>query len=232
MKIPETVGIIMDGNGRWAKMRGLSRTAGHTKGVETLRTIAKKCYDIGVKNLIVYAFSTENWNRPKLEVDHLMKLLSKHIVNFAEELGDRKVRIKTIGTRDGLSPQLIAAIDKAEQATKNNPMTLYIALNYGGRREIVDAVKKMSHDGALNNLDKIDQLTEDDFAHYLYASEIPNVDLIIRTSGEERISNFLLWQSAYSEYVFTDTLWPDFDETCLINAFEEYTTRNIRKGGV
>jgi undecaprenyl diphosphate synthase len=221
----------MDGNGRWAKKYGMPRVAGHNKGVDALRTIAKKCYDIGVENLIVYAFSTENWKRPKIEVEHLMTLLSKHLSNFVEELEGRKVSIKVIGAREGLGDKLLQQIQNVEESTKGQPMTLYIAINYGGRREIVDCIKKIATSGDFVG-DKIDKLTEDNIAKYLYAPQIPEVDLIIRTSGEQRVSNFLLWQGAYAEYVFTNTLWPDFDENCLMQAIEEYNNRDIRKGGV
>lgn len=230
--MPEHIGIIMDGNGRWAKKRGLPRNAGHKKGAEVFKTIARHCRDIGVRYLTVYAFSTENWKRPKEEVDGVMNLLKSYLMDL--DLGKKEhMKIRFIGDLAPLDDELKALIAKAEAENVNLPddaTVIQIALNYGGRDEILHAVKMIASDVSEGKAD-IGSLTEDDISRRLY-SDTPECDLIIRPSGEMRLSNFLLWESAYSEYVFMDVLWPDFTPDDLDRAIEEYRGRNRRFGGV
>ena len=212
--IPQHIAIIMDGNGRWAKRKGLARSFGHMEGAKTLRKALEYLTEIGVKYLTVYAFSTENWNRPQDEVSTLMKLFLKYIKSERKNMMKNKIPEK-----------LQKEIEKLEEETKNNDkITLNIAFNYGSRAEIVDAVNRIIKDGKEN-------ITEEDFSKYLY-NDFPDPDLVIRTSGEMRISNFLLWQIAYSELYITDTLWPDFDEKEIDKAIESFNQRERRFGGV
>lgn len=231
-KLPLHIAIFMDGNGRWAMKRGLPRSAGHREGSETLRKIVKCCGEIGIKYLTVYAFSTENWNRPKEEVDALMKLLLEYLKNAEKEIGGRDVRIRVIGTKDRLSDEIVREIDRVVKNTeKNSGLNLIIALNYGGRGEIVDAVKSIARKVVRNKL-AIDDINEEIVSNHLYTSDIPDPDLVIRPSGEQRISNFLLWQSSYAEFWYSDILWPDFREQHLLKAIMDYQGRNRRFGGV
>jgi len=224
-KIPNHIAIIMDGNGRWAEKRGLPRTLGHKEGANALRKIITYAGKIGVKYLTVYAFSTENWKRSKDEVDALMFLFKTYLKNEEKSIMKNNVRFLVSGRKDDVSPSLLEAIKKLEDKSKNNTgLTLNIAFNYGGRAEIVDAVNSILKSG-------IDNLAEEDFSKYLY-NNIPDPELLVRTSGELRISNFLLWQIAYSEIYITDALWPDFDEKELDKAIESYNGRDRRFGGV
>lgn len=231
--LPKHIGIIMDGNGRWAKKRGLPRTFGHREGAKVFRKIVEYCGDIGLEYLTVYAFSTENWSRPKDEVDSIMKLLEQYIDDaFQHQDENQKFRTKFIGDISALSPVLQEKIRRIEEVVSNkNGLMVNIALNYGGRDEIVRAVKQVAQqaqNGALP-LEKVDQ---EAFSQYLYTAGQPDPDLIIRPSGEERLSNFLIWQAAYSEFVFMDILWPDFTPRDLERAIVEYQQRDRRFGGV
>jgi undecaprenyl diphosphate synthase len=220
--IPHHVGIIMDGNGRWAQARGLPRAEGHRQGVITLRKAVRLVGEAGVKILTIYSFSSENWSRPTEEVGLLMGLLKRFIKNDLKELHSEGVRVKIIGSRKGLDADIVELIDDAEKLTdKNTALTLLVAFNYGGREEIVQAALKCEGD-----------ITESNIAKHIYTSEFPDPDLIIRTSGEERLSNFLLWQSAYAEFVFLKVNWPDFDKPSLDEALGIYATRQRRFGGV
>jgi undecaprenyl diphosphate synthase len=223
--MPNHVAIIMDGNGRWAKKRGLPRTMGHRSGAKALKKILTHAGELGIKYLTVYAFSTENWKRPKKEVDLLMKLFGEYLKNEKNTMMKNGVRLMVSGRKDGVSKELLKEIDVTENLTKNNNgITLNIAFNYGGRSEILDAVNKIIKDN-------VSEVTEETFAKYLY-SDIPDPELLIRTSGELRISNFLLWQIAYSEIYISDLMWPDFDEESLEVALNTYMKRERRFGGL
>lgn len=228
--IPEHIAIIMDGNGRWAKKRGLSRSVGHREGSRTLRKIVEECYQLGVRYLTVYAFSTENWSRPKEEVDELMKLLLEYLRNAEKELAGKKVRIRVIGGKKHLPEEIIKEIRRVEENTENiEGLDFIIALNYGGRQELVEAVSKLVEDAKAGLISEID---EEAISKRLYTRDIPDPDLLIRTSGEMRISNFLIWQLSYSEFYFCDVLWPDFSPTHLRDAIISYQGRQRRFGGV
>ena len=225
---PKHVAIIMDGNGRWAARQGKLRTDGHKAGTENLRRIIRAFSDAGVSYLTLYAFSTENWNRPQSEVQFLLEILTKIIVKESVNLHKEGVRIKHLGRLDRLSSELQSAIIKSVEMTRNNQgITLSGAFDYGGRTEILDAVK-----GIIRDKIAPDQLSDGLFRNYLYTDTIPDPDLIIRTAGEMRISNFLLWQSAYSEYYTTNVLWPDFDETEVAKALKEYANRSRKFGNI
>ena len=229
--LPRHVGIIMDGNGRWAKKRNLPRSAGHRAGAQTLKTITEFAGNLGIRYLTAYAFSTENWKRPKEEVDALMDLLLKYLRD-KDQLAGKDVVIKVIGDRSKLSDEINKEIDNIEEYTKDNPgMVLFLAINYGGRQEIVNSVKKIAAK-VQNGEISPDNITEDSVSSYIYTSEIPDVDLIIRPSGELRLSNFLLWQSAYSEFWFSDINWPDFKTDDFARAVLDYQNRNRRFGGI
>ena len=224
-KLPNHIAIILDGNGRWAKNKGLPRNIGHRQGVETLINISRYCSEIGVNHLTVYAFSTENWNRPKEEVDYLMNLLEEYFSGLDKNLRKRNIKLKVIGEKNNLSNKLLQLIDDVEQNSKyNTGMILNIAFNYGGKDEIIHAFKQMEIDKVLFTKENVDK--------YLYTNESGNVDLLIRTSGEQRISNFLLWQIAYAEFYFTKTYWPDFSKRELNKAIEAYQNRDRRFGGL
>ena len=226
--LPRHIAIIMDGNGRWAKKRGLPRTAGHAAGAETFRRIASYCRDLGIEYLTVYAFSTENWKRSAEEVSAIMGLLKKYLEEAIEKMRRENVRIRVLGDLSPLSPELRALIDRVEaiDETLETRTQANLCVNYGGRDEIVRAVKAWEADPDRG------ELTEAELSKYLYTAGMPDPDLIIRPSGEERISNFLLWQSAYSEFYFTDVLWPDFTERDMDAAIEAYQKRDRRYGGV
>ncbi len=226
--MPRHVAIIMDGNGRWAKARWLPRAAGHRAGVSVLAPLLEAAGEIGVEALTLYAFSTENWARPETEVDSLMSLFLETAKDKVPELNERGARLRFLGRREHLPEDVRAAMDEAEELTRNNDkLDVYVALNYGGRGEIVDAARRMISDGL--DPDEVDEAT---FARYLYAPEVPEVDLVIRTSGEMRISNFLLWQIAYAEFYVTDTLWPDFSPEEFRRAIASFAARQRRRGGV
>ncbi len=219
----------MDGNGRWAQKRGLSRTEGHRAGESALFEVVKACVEIGVKWLTVYAFSTENWRRPREEVQFLINFNEDILLRRRDELNEVGVRIRFIGRRDRRVPhRLIRQMDEATELTKNNKkMTFTVAFNYGGRAELVDAVRSITAAGL-----PAEKITEKTIANHLYDPEMPEPDLMIRTSGEYRVSNFLLWQLAYSELVFTDTAWPEFSRTEFLATIREYQDRHRRFGGV
>lgn len=230
--LPVHIGIIMDGNGRWAKKRGLPRSAGHRMGAKVLEQITRDAGHLGIKFLTVYAFSTENWARPKDEVDALMKLLGEYLDDYKRLIGDEDIRVRIIGSKSGLSDDILKKIEIVENATVNNSaITLNIALNYGGRDEIVHSVRKIASEiknGTLNPED----INESTISSNLYTNYMPDPDFIIRPSGEQRLSNFLLWQSAYSEFWYSDINWPDFTRDDLIRAIVDYQSRNRRFGGV
>ena len=230
--LPCHIGVIMDGNGRWAKKRGLPRSAGHQAGADTLKKIVTECNNMGIKYITVYAFSTENWKRPKEEVNFLMNLLLSYLRDSEKTLAKENVVIRAIGGREELSEEIRAQIKKTEEFTKNNTgIVMNIALNYGSREELVRAAKKIAARAKSGEIE-IDSITEDMISSELYTAGQPDPDLIIRTSYELRLSNFLMWQSAYSELYFTKTLWPDFSVRDLHNAILEYQSRNRRYGGV
>jgi undecaprenyl diphosphate synthase len=230
--VPRHVAIIMDGNGRWAAARGLPRVEGHRRGVEALRRIIRAASDIGIKFITIFSFSAENWSRPAHEVGELMGLLRRFIRNDLAELHKSNVRVRVIGERDGLDPDIGRLLLEAEELTKDNDgLCLVVAFNYGARQEIARAVRRIAEEAAKGILKPADVGMETIDA-YLDAPDIPDPDLIIRTSGEQRLSNFLLWQSAYSELVFVPTYWPDFDRAALEAAIREYQQRERRFGGL
>ena len=228
---PEHIAIIMDGNGRWAKNRAMPRTAGHKAGAETLRRIADYCHKIGVKYLTVYAFSTENWKRSEEEVAGIMRLLKDYLLELLADVRKNPVRVCFFGDLSRLSPELQELCEKTQQETAYYECRLNFCLNYGGRDEIVRGARLFAKEVAEGKRQP-EELTEALFSTYLYSSDIPDPELIIRPSGELRTSNFLPWQSAYSEYVFMNVLWPDFREKDLDEAIAEYHRRNRRFGGV
>ena len=232
MSFPKHIAIILDGNGRWAKKRGLPRSAGQYMGAKNLENVVRYLKDTSVRYLTVYAFSTENWKRPKDEVDDLMALLEKYLRNYDELLGGEDVRLKIIGRKEGLSDTLIDLINEVEDKSKNRKqLTVSIALTYGGRQEICDAAKKIAEDVKSGKID-VSDIDENLFNDYIYTKNIPDPDLIIRPSGEERLSNFLLWQCAYSEFWFSNVCWPDFTPDKLEGAVADFQKRNRRFGGV
>lgn len=232
LPVPDHVAIIMDGNGRWAKKRALPRIAGHHEGMKVVRKTTMLANDLGIKNLTLYAFSTENWKRPKNEVEYIMKLPEEFLGTFLPELIENNVQVKMIWYKDQLPLHTLKAIEKAIDQTKNNNgLILNFALNYGSRAEIIDAVKKVLNDYQRGIL-KEEDLDEERFSSYLMTSSLPDPDLLIRTSGEIRLSNFMLWQLAYSEFWFTDVLWPDFDEEHFLKAIEAFQKRQRRFGGL
>lgn len=229
--VPAHIAIIMDGNGRWAKARGLPRIAGHRKGAEVVRKTVRTCSDLGVSYLTIYAFSSENWKRPASEVEDLMGLLRLYLQRELAELEREGVRTRFIGDRSRLPRQIVRLISESEERTRHNAkLTLTVAVDYGARREILDAVRRIAEevrDGALEP----DEISEQTFERHLQSWGVPDPDLVIRTSGELRLSNFLLWQSAYAELVFTPTLWPDFTRHHLEEAIHEFQRRERRYGG-
>ncbi|MFK9092429.1 isoprenyl transferase [Bacillus salipaludis] len=232
MPVPEHIAIIMDGNGRWAKKRALPRIAGHHEGMKVVRKTTMLANDIGIKALTLYAFSTENWKRPKNEVEYIMKLPEEFLGTFLPELVKNNVQVKMMGYKDQLPVHTLRAIEKAMEETKNNTgLVLNFALNYGSRAEILDAVKQVLND-CKNGILEETELNEQVFSSYLMSSTFSDPDLLIRTSGEIRLSNFMLWQLAYSEFWFTDVLWPDFNEEHLLEAVEVFQKRQRRYGGL
>ena len=231
-RLPEHIGVIMDGNGRWAKKRGLPRSAGHSADADALKKIVTEANKLGIKYITVYAFSTENWKRPREEVDYLMSLLLDYLRNAEKTLAGEDVVIRAIGSRKELSQEIRDQIVKTEEFTKNNKgIVMNIALNYGGREEITNAAKnicKEVHEGKI----KIEDINDKMFSLYLYTENQPDVDLLIRTSGEQRLSNFMLWQVSYAEMWFTHKLWPDFKPADLHRAIIDFQNRGRRFGGV
>jgi len=229
-KLPRHLAIIMDGNGRWAKQRGLLRAIGHEGGTKSVKTTVETCAKLGIENLTLYAFSTENWNRPKLEVDTLMKLLVSSLKKEIKTLQENKIRLNAIGNLINLPKKVQKELTEViEQTKNNNRMSLTLALSYGSREELIQAVKKIS-DKVKNNIIYTEAIDESIINEHLYTHDLPDVDLVIRTSGEHRISNFLLWQIAYAEFYFTNVLWPDFSEEDLYEAIISYQNRERRFG--
>ncbi len=230
--IPQHIGIIMDGNGRWAKRRGLPRSAGHAAGAKTLDKITRCAEKLGVKYVTVYAFSTENWKRPKDEVEALMKLMIEYLDDYKRVLGGENIRIRIIGRKEELSKEIIEKIAIVEENTKqNDKITLTLCVNYGGREELVNATKQVCKKVMCGELE-IDDIDENTIAQNLYTYYMPDPDFIIRPSGELRLSNFLMWQSAYTEFWYSDICWPDFSEKDLHQAIIDFQNRNRRFGGV
>ncbi|MEX2416097.1 MAG: isoprenyl transferase [Paenibacillaceae bacterium] len=232
LHIPQHVAIIMDGNGRWAKQRGLPRVAGHRSGMSTVKQITLAADEIGIKVLTLYAFSTENWKRPKDEVDFLMKLPQEFLSIELAELISNNVQIRMMGWKEDLPQHTLKAIEEAEIQTKHNTgLILNFALNYGSRREMLSAVRRIA-DQVQNGILTTDEITEDVFSHNLHSSSLTDPDLLIRTSGEQRISNFMLWQLAYTELAFVDVYWPAFTRNHLFEVIQQYQKRNRRFGAV
>ncbi len=228
VKIPRHVAIIMDGNGRWAQARGLPRTAGHKAGTENLRPILEAAVDFGIEIVTVYAFSTENWARPYMEVQTLLSISEQALETEVAKLHAHGVQVRHLGRTEGLAPSLVAKIRQAEELTQHNTRLQFnVAFNYGGRAEIVDAVRRLVQEGI-----PAEQITEETISRYLYAPDCPDPDLIIRTAGEMRLSNFLIWQAAYAEFYSTPTYWPDFDRAELYKALLAYQQRERRFGRV
>lgn len=229
MKIPETVAIIMDGNGRWAKKRGLPRSAGHKKGADMIREIGLAANELGIKKCILYAFSTENWKRPEDEVGYLCKLPGMFFDRYMKELMANNIRVTFIGELERFPSDTQKVIQKAVQLSQNNTgLNLCLAINYGARREMVLGIQKYAQQ--VKEQKRENNLTIEEFSDYLFVKE--EVDLMIRTSGEVRLSNFLLWQVAYSEFIFTPVPWPEFDRQCLIDCIKEFNERDRRYGGL
>ena len=230
--LPAHVAVIMDGNGRWAKQRHLPRVEGHRNGVESVRTIVRAAGEVGIKYLTLYAFSVENWNRPKDEVDTLMRYLARYLKNEIGELNRSNVRLEAIGQIYRLPEFVQEQLQKTKAAlVKNNGLTLILALSYGGRTELVDAVRSIAKEAKEGRIDPA-EITEKVVASHLYTRHVPDPDLLIRTSGEMRVSNFLLWQISYAELVVTPTLWPDFRKAQFFDALEEYARRHRRFGAL
>ena len=233
MNIPGHVAIILDGNGRWAKSKGMPRNYGHTAGAKNVETICRACHDIGIKYLTVYAFSTENWSRPKDEVAALMLLLRNYLKTCRKTASKNNMRGRVIGDRKGLDSDIVETIADLEEYTKAfDGLNFTIALNYGSRDELVRAINRIEKDRREGKLDAGEDITESLISSYLDTFDIPDPDLLIRTSGEQRLSNFLLWQCAYTEFYFADVHWPDFDENELKKAVEAYSKRDRRYGNV
>ena len=231
-KIPQHIAIILDGNGRWAKAKGMPRNYGHTAGAKNVETVCQAAHDLGVKYVTMYAFSTENWNRPEGEVEALMKLLESYLKNCIKTADKNNMRVRVIGDTTRLSERFQERIRELEAASaKNDGLNLQIAINYGSRDEMTRAMRRMSEDVAAGKR-KPEEITESVFEEYLDTAGIPDPDLLIRTSGELRLSNFLLWQLAYSEFCFTDVPWPDFHKEELERAIEAYNKRDRRFGGL
>lgn len=231
-RLPRHVAVIMDGNGRWAARRGLPRAEGHRRGVEAVRRCVSAAAQAGIGYLTLYAFSAENWRRPPAEISILMSLLKRYIRSDLEKLHEAGIRIRIIGEREGLSADILALLEEVEARTRDNTgLNLVVAFNYGGRQEIARAARRLADRVAAGTLDP-SAIDETCFAAALDTADMPDPDLVIRTSGEQRVSNFLPWQSAYAEYVFLPDLWPDFDEAVLARALAEYARRERRFGGL
>jgi undecaprenyl diphosphate synthase len=232
LRIPAHLGVIMDGNGRWAQARGKRRTEGHIEGVKALRNLVELCITYGVGHLTVFSFSSENWTRPKEEISFIFNLLRRFVASDLQRLIRNNVRVRIIGSREGLEPSLVRLIDDVEAKTAaNTGLVLIVAFNYGGKAEIAEAARKLAREVAAGRLSP-EAITEDRLAAALYTAGLPDPDLIIRTSGEQRISNFLLWQAAYAEFVFVEENWPDFDEASFVRVLETFSRRDRRFGGI
>ncbi len=231
LKIPRHIGVIMDGNGRWAKKRGLPKSAGHKAGADALKRIVEYCEDLGMEAITVYAFSTENWSRPQKEVDYLMDLMYSYFKDAPNLLAGRRAKIRVVGNIAGLPEYLQIEAKKTEKLTENNTgIRFNLAVNYGGREEIAHAAKMLARD-AVDGKIKPEDINEDSVAKYMYTSFVPDPDVIIRPSGEQRLSNFLLWQAAYSEFWYSDVLWPDFRPSDIDQMIKDYSKRDRRFGG-
>ncbi len=229
-RLPNHIAVIMDGNGRWAKLKGLFRTAGHEKGANAVKEVVEGCGDLGIKYVTLYAFSTENWNRPKMEVKTLMNLLVSSLKKEINTLQKNKIRLHAIGNIESLPPKVHKELHEVMEKTKeNDKMMLTLALSYGSREEITNIIKEISAK-VKNNIISIENIDETVINEHLYTQNLPDVDLLIRTSGEQRISNFLLWQIAYAELYFTEVLWPDFNKEHLFEAIINYQNRERRFG--
>ena len=229
---PNHIAIIMDGNGRWAKARGLPRIEGHRRGGETVRRITEECARLGIRQLTLFAFSSENWRRPREEIEYLMKLYGEHVVRERPTLLKNRIRFKTIGRREGIPAHVLAEVDRTvEVSAGHTGMTLCLAVNYGSRQEITDAVRRLAEQAARGDLDPA-TITEETVAAALDTAGMPDPDLLIRTAGEMRLSNFLLWQMSYAEWRVTETLWPDFREPDLWAAIRDFAQRERRFGGL
>ena len=232
MNVPQHIAIILDGNGRWAKQHGMPRNFGHTQGAKNVETICREAWNLGVKYLTVYAFSTENWSRPKEEVDALMKLLRNYMKNCIKTAEKNHMRVRIIGDKSKLDADIQESIAKLEEASKDQDgLNFQIAINYGSRDEMLRGMRKMLKEYQENPF-PVEELDEEKFQSYLETADIPDPDLLIRTSGEQRISNYLLWQLAYTELYFTDVPWPDFTKKELVKAIEDYNSRDRRYGGI
>lgn len=229
-EVPTHVGIIMDGNGRWASARGLPRVAGHRQGAEAARRTVRAAADLGIRYLTLFSFSSENWKRPRVEVEQLMELLRRYLRSEIVELHEQGVQLRVIGDRDRLAPDIVRLVEEAESTTRRNDrLTLVMALSYGARQEMASAARALAREAAAGRLDP-EAIDEATFASRLWTADLPDPDLLIRTSGEMRISNFLLWQLAYAEFVFTERLWPDFGRDDLASAISEFGRRERRFG--
>lgn len=232
LRIPVHLGVIMDGNGRWAQLRGKRRTDGHVEGVKALRGLVEHCINYGVGYLTVFSFSSENWARPADEVSFIFSLLRRFVASDLQRLIRNNVRIRIIGTREGLDPSLVRLIDDVESKTAHNTgLTLVVAFNYGAKAEIAAAARHLAREVAAGRMTP-DQIDEQAVSSALFTAGLPDPDLIIRTSGEQRLSNFLLWQAAYSEFVFVEENWPDFDEASFLRVLETFSQRDRRFGGI
>lgn len=235
MPVPAHVAIIMDGNGRWAQRQGMPRVSGHNAGMKSLKATVRACGELGINYLTVYAFSTENWKRPEDEVSGIFKIMVLYIKKELKELNDENVRVNVIGEWSAIPQDAKESLMTAVETTKDNTGLVFtIALNYGGRREIVDAVKALAAAKAADgeNIESLADITEEELGAYMNTGLMPDPDIIIRTGGEMRLSNFLLWQCAYSEFIFTDVFWPDFDKAELVRCIETYNNRHRRYGGL
>lgn len=235
MPVPAHVAIIMDGNGRWAQRQGMPRVSGHNAGMKSLKATVRACGELGIDYLTVYAFSTENWKRPEDEVSGIFKIMVLYIKKELKELNEENVRVNVIGEWSAIPQDAKESLMTAVETTKNNTGLVFtIALNYGGRREIVDAVKALAAAKAADgeNIESLADITEEELGAYMNTGLMPDPDIIIRTGGEMRLSNFLLWQCAYSEFIFTDVFWPDFDKAELVRCIETYNNRHRRYGGL
>lgn len=232
MNVPQHIAIILDGNGRWAKQHGMPRNFGHTQGAKNVETICREAWNLGVKYLTVYAFSTENWSRPREEVDALMKLLRNYMKNCVKTAEKNHMRVRIIGDKTGLDEDIQESIARLEESSKDHDgLNFQIAINYGSRDEMLRGMGKMLQDYKEDKF-SLDELNETKFQSYLDTADIPDPDLLIRTSGEQRISNYLLWQLAYTELYFTNVPWPDFTKEELVKAIEDYNSRDRRYGGI
>lgn len=235
MPVPAHVAIIMDGNGRWAQRQGMPRVSGHNAGMKSLKATVRACGELGIDYLTVYAFSTENWKRPEDEVSGIFKIMVLYIKKELKELNEENVRVNVIGEWSAIPQDAKESLMTAVETTKDNTGLVFtIALNYGGRREIVDAVKALAAAKAADgeNIESLADITEKELGAYMNTGSMPDPDIIIRTGGEMRLSNFLLWQCAYSEFIFTDVFWPDFDKAELVRCIETYNNRHRRYGGL